>query len=278
MEHNSLISNLLSFVEDEDELRDSVKGINECVNKTFQVCWNTCNNLNEKTSRVFEIESVLDYLYDELNTGHWSEVPLKVRKAFTAASFAKTIIILKTTMTCTHCIIEECLKTLDMGILLGAPLENNSDVLTNCATFLSKQLNNTPNCESTQKIETTMKVKSRSQYFDNFENLKGVTVDTLSCPSLETFNNKYFSKKVPLKLQDCVSHWPALTKWPDVNYLLKIAGDRTVPVEIGSHYADENWRQKLMTLKDFIKNYFLGESDSIGYLAQHNLFNQVQIC
>jgi hypothetical protein len=73
---------------------------------------------------------------------------------------------------------------------------------------------------------------------------------------------------------DCVSHWPALTKWPDVNYLLKIAGDRTVPVEIGSHYADENWRQKLMTLKDFIKNYFLGESDSIGYLAQHNLFNQ----
>jgi hypothetical protein len=69
MEHNSLISNLLSFVEDEDELRDSVKGINECVNKTFQVCWNTCNNLNEKTSLVFEIESVLDYLYDELNTG-----------------------------------------------------------------------------------------------------------------------------------------------------------------------------------------------------------------
>lgn len=74
---------------------------------------------------------------------------------------------------------------------------------------------------------------------------------------------------------DCTSHWPAREKWLDVNYLLKIAGDRTVPVEIGSHYADENWSQKLMTLKEFIRKYYLGDADDMGYLAQHNLFEQV---
>lgn len=56
-----------------------------------------------------------------------------------------------------------------------------------------------------------------------------------------------------------------------------MAGARTVPVEIGKHYADENWSQKLMTLQEFIKKYYLEEGDSLGYLAQHNLFEQVNI-
>lgn len=74
---------------------------------------------------------------------------------------------------------------------------------------------------------------------------------------------------------DCMSHWPASKKWTDVNYLLKVAGERTIPIEIGSHYADENWSQKLMTLKEFIKSYYLESTDSLGYLAQHTLFDQV---
>lgn len=71
-----------------------------------------------------------------------------------------------------------------------------------------------------------------------------------------------------------------MTKWMDLNYLLNIAGNRTVPIEIGSHYVDENWSQKLMTLQDFIKNHFLSDCpDKRGYLAQHNLFDQVgHIC
>lgn len=73
-----------------------------------------------------------------------------------------------------------------------------------------------------------------------------------------------------------MDHWPATKKWSDINYLLKVAGERTVPVEIGSHYADNNWSQKLMPLRNFIENYFLKDSENIGYLAQHNLFDQVK--
>lgn len=71
-------------------------------------------------------------------------------------------------------------------------------------------------------------------------------------------------------------HWPATTKWCDVKYLLQVAGERTIPVEIGSHYADENWSQKLMTLKEFVTKHYLDDNDSLGYLAQHNLFDQVK--
>lgn len=30
-----------------------------------------------------------------------------------------------------------------------------------------------------------------------------------------------------------------------------------------------------MTLQEFIKGYYLGDADNMGYLAQHNLFDQV---
>lgn len=72
-----------------------------------------------------------------------------------------------------------------------------------------------------------------------------------------------------------MSHWPAMKKWVDLEYLLKTAGSRTVPIEIGSHYTDPSWSQKLMTLEEFIKNHYLSDSGDVGYLAQHNLFDQV---
>lgn len=76
-------------------------------------------------------------------------------------------------------------------------------------------------------------------------------------------------------LLDAMSHWPALNKWLDVNYLISLAGSRTVPIELGSQYSDENWSQKLMTLKEFITDYYLKDSKVVGYLAQHDLLHQV---
>ena len=40
-----------------------------------------------------------------------------------------------------------------------------------------------------------------------------------------------------------------------LNYLKKVAGPRTVPVELGSRYTDDDWSQQLMTIKMFIENY-----------------------
>ena len=38
-----------------------------------------------------------------------------------------------------------------------------------------------------------------------------------------------------------------------MQYIVKVAGNRTVPVEVGEHYLQEGWGQKLMLLSDFIE-------------------------
>ena len=50
--------------------------------------------------------------------------------------------------------------------------------------------------------------------------------------SLEGFLREHFLPGWPVILTDCMGHWPARTKWNDMDYLLRVAGDRTVPVEV----------------------------------------------
>lgn len=95
---------------------------------------------------------------------------------------------------------------------------------------------------------------------------------------LETFREQYLKKKIPVIITDCMNDWPAISsrKW-SIDYILKVAAFRTVPIEIGSKYTDEEWTQKLMTIKEFVNKYILNtESKQIGYLAQHNLFEQIE--
>lgn len=53
-----------------------------------------------------------------------------------------------------------------------------------------------------------------------------------SALSLETFLREHFLCGCPVILSDYMTHWPARTKWNDMDYLIKVAGDRTVPVEV----------------------------------------------
>lgn len=48
-----------------------------------------------------------------------------------------------------------------------------------------------------------------------------------------------------------------------------------MPVEIGSSYADAEWSQKLITLEEFINTRIIQEKEKPTYLAQHQIFNQV---
>ncbi|KAG0237724.1 hypothetical protein BGW42_000130 [Actinomortierella wolfii] len=126
-------------------------------------------------------------------------------------------------------------------------------------------------------------------------------------PSLEAFaRHVHQPHPTPLIITGAMEHWPALTKWKDLDALCKAAGpDRLVPIEIGSQYTDEHWTQKLVTTREFIEQYIFDpshissstvidrgnghEQDSetaaatkaeaskkaVGYLAQHDLFQQI---
>ena len=104
--------------------------------------------------------------------------------------------------------------------------------------------------------------------------------------SMETFYRDFMAKRdedgsewsdrgSPVVLVGLASHWPAISKWRDRAYLDAIIGDRTVPIELGKTYVDEQWSQKLMTVREFMDQYLSDHaSDHIGYLAQHELFEQ----
>lgn len=53
-----------------------------------------------------------------------------------------------------------------------------------------------------------------------------------SALSLEEFLKDHYLPGCPVIVSDCMAHWPAKMKWNNEDYLLRVAGNRTVPVEV----------------------------------------------
>ncbi|KAI9265026.1 hypothetical protein BDA99DRAFT_40854 [Phascolomyces articulosus] len=79
--------------------------------------------------------------------------------------------------------------------------------------------------------------------------------------------------------QGAIDRWPARNKWSSLAYFVSVAGDRVVPVEIGSKYTDSTWQQKMMRIEDFLYDHVIVKKDEqehqTAYLAQHDLFCQI---
>nr|XP_026690226.1 jmjC domain-containing protein 5-like [Ciona intestinalis] len=205
---------------------------------------------------------LLDYAWEKLNTGYWKDVPVEWRVLYSHASLCKafsTYMISKEN--CSETIIQIC----DMGLLMGAPIFNGIFHKLTEALHEPLHVDEPPN-KLARKIleEDTIPLA-----------ITGQKIPILFCPSIEEFQSKYMMKAEPVVLEGCMEHWPALSKWSN-NYLSKIAGKRVVPVEVGSKYTNEKWGQKLVTVDKFISNFMENETPSdIGYLAQHQLFEQI---
>lgn len=101
----------------------------------------------------------------------------------------------------------------------------------------------------------------------------------------EDYMNAGKGDPLPIVFTDLIQTWPALTDrpWDSPAYLLSrtFGGRRLVPVEIGRSYVDEGWAQELIQFKDLLTKYVAPDPDipnadsQVGYLAQHNLFQQI---
>lgn len=100
-------------------------------------------------------------------------------------------------------------------------------------------------------------------------------------PNLTWFEEWANRTRRPLVLEGILDHWPALQQWKDPKYWLAqtLGGRRLVPIEIGQSYHDEGWKQQIMPFREFLNRFVLaadGEREEVGYLAQHDLFGQVE--
>lgn len=202
-----LLVKLINLIEDYEEINDAVDKINKTFGNTLKECIINSSDVTNKSIgnvELLKIDSVIDYLHDELNTGHWSQVPLSTRQCFTIANYVKCLIILKV-KEISDDILKSCLLCLDMGLLLGAPFYKNHKLLTNAAKILSIEINKL----TLETVSNTLFTR-RPSVNEGFLSLKGKIIDSADCPSVEFFNNHYFKPQIPVKLTGCMDHWPQL--------------------------------------------------------------------
>ncbi|XP_060586913.1 lysine-specific demethylase 8-like [Ruditapes philippinarum] len=234
---------------------------------------------------------LLDFIWEQLNQGHWKDVNISWRYSYTLVSVVKALseyVLLRNDDDRFN--FDNIMKSCDMGLLMGAPFLDN--ILARLCTHLNRDFQKSLECVSDHKKTEEKKHVSDSEHEINetVKRQKLVKDDLvesmsdekcmkrISCPSIETFRRDFYLTETPVIITDVMEGWPALDnrKWT-LDYIKKIAGCRTVPIELGSKYTDDSWSQKLMTVREFIETYIemkTRETD-IGYLAQHQLFNQI---
>ncbi|XP_016989230.1 bifunctional peptidase and arginyl-hydroxylase JMJD5 [Drosophila rhopaloa] len=206
--------------------------------------------------------ALVDRNWERIHTGHFSQVPLITRKIYALACYFKIFfLLLESTSPAQK---ELCSGILDEAQLLGC-MDDWTELKAALMDYLDKGGDRDsvtlPILEPLTRISCTCDIPQ------------------LEAPSLEEFQTKCFQAGQPTLLLNTIQHWPALDKWMNLNYLLQVAGNRTVPIEIGSNYASDEWSQQLVKIRDFLSRQFGGDTNKtnqeIEYLAQHELFSQI---
>ena len=127
-------------------------------------------------------------------------------------------------------------------------------------------------------------------------------VERQACPTAPEAFRASQRRRVPLVFDDVARGWPAMQRWHNFGWLRERYGRRLVPVELGSLSGDKRagWKESLMSVAEFVDAFLCppcsssssdvaprGEGKvgggasassadcSLGYLAQHNLFEQL---
>ena len=236
------------------------------------------NNLRRLTS-------VTQLTWERLNTGHWAEVWPGWRTLYGLLILARVQAV--ASLSCDSClgddsdIIRDLVKMCDMGLLLGGP-----DILGGLLETLAQEMTEhlASVCDNGEQASQAKKPRlsicDTSKYNLNEASLQLTLplqdIPILDCPDIAQFVTEAKLAAKVTKLTGAMEDWPALTSWSPQR-LVRLAGPRTVPVEIGGRYTDSDWTQELMTVQHFVENFLCAKSEDrrVGYLAQHQLLSQV---
>ena len=233
--------------------------------------------------RLKQAQMLTDFVWERLNTGHWSSVDESWRRLYALLALLKVATIVHLLESVEYSfekeadVIKDLIKICDIGLLMGAPLLDNA--CAKLAHYFCKCLSARENESESNLIPA----KSKKRKVEEVLLGKHSSVKLVSeCNeiSIEDFVESYKVTETPVKITNCLDHWPALEENGDnawnTAYFSRIMGYRTVPVEIGKRYTDDSWTQSLMTVNDFILGYLEHPSPKhTGYLAQHELFHQI---
>ncbi|XP_067426414.1 lysine-specific demethylase 8 [Thunnus thynnus] len=228
-------------------------------------------------SRMLNAQIILDISWEKLNTGTWRHVDKDWRRVYSYGCLFKVAALCREDPSEER--ILQAVRTCDMGLLMGAAVMDN--ILQVLVQILQGEVRKATKEEDETEHANIKRIKIECPRVPVIK--EELAVPRIKCPSLESFNTNYLLPLKPVILEGIIDHWPALNEHPwSIEYLRSVAGCRTVPVEVGSRYTDEEWSQTLLTVNEFIDRYIINRFKiskdgvkSVGYLAQHQLFDQI---
>ncbi|XP_078295928.1 bifunctional peptidase and arginyl-hydroxylase JMJD5 isoform X2 [Panthera onca] len=199
-------------------------------------------------------EAILDYSWEKLNTGPWRDVHRDWRRVYAFGCLLKAVCLCEETGDAGA--VAAALRVCDMGLLMGAAILG--DILTKVAAVLQAHLPSGKRPAPGPAQEQPHEKKARHDHVRIPDVRSERTVPRLRCPSLQHFRKHFLVPGRPVILEGVADQWPCMKKW-SLEYIQDVAGCRTVPVEVGSRYTDEEWSQTLMTVNEFISKYIRDE-------------------
>ncbi|XP_064582416.1 bifunctional peptidase and arginyl-hydroxylase JMJD5 isoform X3 [Zonotrichia leucophrys gambelii] len=186
-----------------------------------------------------------DYSWEKLNAGPWREVGKGWRQVYAYGCLFGALAEVAAGRP-----LARAVRLCDLGLLMGASVLDN--VLARLVRALQPHLPRAAPRDGAraQSVRPEAPPPCAVQHEELIPHLR--------CPSLEHFRDNYLVPQRPVVLEGVMDHWPCMKKW-SVDYFCQVAGCRTVPVELGARYTDEEWSQQLMTVSDFISQYIMDE-------------------
>lgn len=232
-----------------------------------------------------------DQAYAALHTGPWREVDLVWREAYMFA--ALHLAQAGRPAACRDAALG-LVRTLDLGLMLGSSAYR-AELLALVGSLEADELRagEAERAESGPWLPEPIPLGAPGATCPS-----GHPLRVMARPSLEAFLLQCMAPAQPALLTGALEGWPALgaRSWRDLGYLKRVAGHRTVPVELGEDYLHPGWSEELQTLSDFIDRHLApaamlgaettspsrkrargsgGTPARLGYLAQHALLEQV---
>lgn len=219
--------------------------------------------------------------WQAIHTGKWNDVSIVWRHYYSFGSNLKALDLIDNNEHITS------IKLLDLSLLIGSGILR--DFTQSLIAFVVSKLNNNKKrSNDPQRIDFSKRVKLNNEIIKSIPIRNGCEIERISIPSMSSFKKNFMQLETPVIIEGLLDYWPAYSNpsrmWKDLENLKSIAGWRTVPVEIGSKYTDDDWSQVLMTMSEFIETFIEKTVEpkkpdwkgKCGYVAQTELFDQIK--
>lgn len=155
---------------------------------------------------------ILDYTWEQLNTGHWSKVPVSWRSCYAIASLFKAILTM-----CQRSDMSDIIRAMlvveicDMGILMGAPLiVRQKNILAAIASIFHASIPREAKLASIVVGDQSLCPPPPKEELTKRRKLE-FPIDIVDNPDLLTFYNQYLVPQKPVIIDNALDDWPAFS-------------------------------------------------------------------